>query len=558
VPAKVAQPGAEARNAREEALAVTGFDFAPALGDTLKTLVGTAGAISSQFAAAVGFDPKLNASQLVINGQLVLANVTGSMTSLKLERTIVGASTLTLTVEDPDRVLLNSPFASITSPAQPITVVPDERQDGVTLAGGNVTSPAFKPTRDNYYPTVASLSDGTTTLNFALVEIGKQGNTLTLTFEDQLINQLRYCFSPTGLNIPYAQWTRADFMSYVISKAMKQLSGNVVQPKLLYPTAAALQQANPGASTAIGSATDLVWGDSANPDQDAWSFLTQAANDAQWRAFSTGTAIVFGPDAWLLSAPVCITLQEYQNGVGFIDFDWDIGQAEANCTVNCFTGKPLTFSPGAVAAVANLGVVSAQPLWLVSDMTRELHLPTCTVTLAQAQPALTEAQIASTNGTTSTVTGTNPAGQAIVTPTIPPTTGESAAAATAVAWALKQVGKPYIYGGNGPGGYDCSGLTYWAYNAAGISIPRTSEDQAAAGFIAVTPTIANLIPGDLVFYNLGEDGVPGPGHVVMYIGSGDCVEAPHTGSSIKVTGLPAGAISARRPAPKYGAPVTGA
>jgi cell wall-associated NlpC family hydrolase len=194
--------------------------------------------------------------------------------------------------------------------------------------------------------------------------------------------------------------------------------------------------------------------------------------------------------------------------------------------------------------VANLGVFNG--LWLVSDMTRELHLADCTVTLCQAQPALTESQIAAT-GAVATV-GTNAAGQSLTTPTVS-NAGQSTTATRAVNFALAQVGKPYIWGGTGPGGYDCSGLVYKAYMLTGLTIPRTSQAQAAAGYTAVTPTITNLLPGDLVFYQGSDGTASAPGHVVMYIGSGDCVEAEETGTNIMVVPLPSGALSACRPAP---------
>src|SRR3712207_6717122 len=78
-----------------------------------------------------------------------------------------------------------------------------------------------------------------------------------------------------------------------------------------------------------------------------------------------------------------------------------------------------------------------------------------------------------------------------------PVAAPSHAAQVAVDTALAQQGKPYVWGGTGPGGYDCSGLTSSAYAAAGVSIPRTSKAQAAAG---VHVDKANLQPGDLVFF----------------------------------------------------------
>jgi cell wall-associated NlpC family hydrolase len=111
----------------------------------------------------------------------------------------------------------------------------------------------------------------------------------------------------------------------------------------------------------------------------------------------------------------------------------------------------------------------------------------------------------------------------------------AAAAAAAVRYALGQVGTPYRFGGETPGvGFDCSGLTQAAYAAAGIAIPRTSEAQWAA--LPHVPLDA-LEPGDLVFFEPGEF-VPGlPGHVGIYLGGGEMVDAPHTGAVVRIDRL---------------------
>jgi len=117
--------------------------------------------------------------------------------------------------------------------------------------------------------------------------------------------------------------------------------------------------------------------------------------------------------------------------------------------------------------------------------------------------------------------------------TLPP--GTPAAVQGAIAYAVAQLGKPYIWGGTGPAGYDCSGLVMMAYGAAGISMPRTTFQQVLIG----TPVygIRQLAPGDLLF-SAGSDGTAAnPGHVGMYIGSGLVIEAPQTGEPVMITPL---------------------
>lgn len=112
--------------------------------------------------------------------------------------------------------------------------------------------------------------------------------------------------------------------------------------------------------------------------------------------------------------------------------------------------------------------------------------------------------------------------------TIAPAVPASGRAATAVAFARAQVGKPYSYGGTGPGAYDCSGLTGAAWRAAGVGLPRTSQAQFGAGRSVST---SNLRPGDLVFYYSGIS------HVGIYIGGGMIVHAANPRSGVTYAGV---------------------
>jgi cell wall-associated NlpC family hydrolase len=99
----------------------------------------------------------------------------------------------------------------------------------------------------------------------------------------------------------------------------------------------------------------------------------------------------------------------------------------------------------------------------------------------------------------------------------------STQAGKAVAFAYAQLGKPYLWGGTGPGAYDCSGLVQAAWAAAGVTIPRDTYQQWAALPHIATSTIQ---PGDLLFY----DGI---GHVAIYVGGGYIIDAPQTGMVIQ-------------------------
>ncbi|WP_327583275.1 NlpC/P60 family protein [Nonomuraea sp. NBC_00507] len=102
-------------------------------------------------------------------------------------------------------------------------------------------------------------------------------------------------------------------------------------------------------------------------------------------------------------------------------------------------------------------------------------------------------------------------------------------AAAVLRFAYAQVGKPYVYGGTGPGGFDCSGLTQAAWQAGGVSLPRTTWQQWAWGADRKV-SLDDLQPGDLIFSE-------GLGHVSIYAGNGEIVHAPQTGDVIKVVQL---------------------
>ncbi len=97
--------------------------------------------------------------------------------------------------------------------------------------------------------------------------------------------------------------------------------------------------------------------------------------------------------------------------------------------------------------------------------------------------------------------------------------------------AMAQVGRPYLYGGSTPRGFDCSGLVRYAYLAAGLSVPRTTEDQYRA---AHAIRMQRLLPGDLLFFRIDSREVS---HVAIYIGERRFVHAPQTGKPVETRSL---------------------
>jgi cell wall-associated NlpC family hydrolase len=119
---------------------------------------------------------------------------------------------------------------------------------------------------------------------------------------------------------------------------------------------------------------------------------------------------------------------------------------------------------------------------------------------------------------------------------VPTGGGSGAGHAAAASIALRYLGVPYVYGGASPSGFDCSGLVMYVYAQLGISLPHYTVAQWNA-----TQPVSSPAPGDLVFFN-------GLGHVGIYIGGGRFVNAPHTGSVVRIDSISSfgGYVGARR------------
>jgi cell wall-associated NlpC family hydrolase len=93
--------------------------------------------------------------------------------------------------------------------------------------------------------------------------------------------------------------------------------------------------------------------------------------------------------------------------------------------------------------------------------------------------------------------------------------------------ALQYLGVPYVWGGSSPSGFDCSGLVMYVYAQLGISLPHYTVAQWSS---TIPISQSEMQPGDLVFFD-------GLGHVGIYIGNGQFVDAPHTGSVVRIDSL---------------------
>ncbi len=96
--------------------------------------------------------------------------------------------------------------------------------------------------------------------------------------------------------------------------------------------------------------------------------------------------------------------------------------------------------------------------------------------------------------------------------------------------AQQMIGAPYRYGGRAPDGFDCSGLVYFSYQQAGISVPRSSKEQLKA---TAPIDLDEARPGDLLFFR----NVSKVSHVAIYLGGGRFVHAPSTGKQVSVASM---------------------
>ncbi|MET8626907.1 NlpC/P60 family protein [Kitasatospora sp. NPDC004669] len=123
-------------------------------------------------------------------------------------------------------------------------------------------------------------------------------------------------------------------------------------------------------------------------------------------------------------------------------------------------------------------------------------------------------------------------------PVVKPAAPGSSHGAAALAAAAGKVGSPYVWGATGPGSFDCSGLMVWAFNQVGVSLPRTSQEQAGAG-TRIGSDISQAQPGDLLIFFSDAH------HVGIYAGNGQVLHAPKPGASVRyeaVSNMPLASI----------------
>lgn len=266
-----------------------------------------------------------------------------------------------------------------------------------------------------------------------------------------------------------------------------------------------------------------------SPEETSWECITRLAQELAWRAFSDGSRLWVGSDAWLgqrLGQPVQVV--ERTAGVEWVEGEWDPGKTDGN-DLSFTTRGGWLGTLGQHATVSKLGRLSGQ--WLCHSWSQgSADASAVLVTLARERPDVL-ATVPSSSGALQ-IGGVTAGGE---TATDVQTTVLTAA--------ISKIGAPYVWGAAGPDSFDCSGLAQWAWKQAGINIPRSSQEQLAG-----LPSVADsdIQPADLVMWTTPE----GPAsHMGIYDGGGSVIHAPHTGDVVSYTDMSIYPITGiRRPA----------
>lgn len=269
--------------------------------------------------------------------------------------------------------------------------------------------------------------------------------------------------------------------------------------------------------------------------EGSWQCITRLAAEVGWRAFCVSGAIYFISDADLFLSKPFMVISEDDEGIDWIDYDYDEGKRQSVVTITAHLAR-WSAPPGSTVIVRDMGIPNGKHL--VSQIDRSLYDTVATITLIKPQPVLPEP----TSGPTGVASGAvaMPAGASNVdtdpTGAFNPFTATGRAQIAILAYANSQLGVPYAWGHEDKGiAFDCSGLSQAAYEAGGITLPRTSQQQWALGPQILPPQ--TLLPADLVFFAGTDGSATAPGHVGIYIGGGQFIDAPFTGQVVRVDTL---------------------
>lgn len=264
-----------------------------------------------------------------LNGEKLTSKVQNAITGANVRRTIDGASTFTLTLQDAQRVLLGS-----------------------RIFNSRVTTQVGKH-------------------SFELAQIKKQQDSVILVFEDLAVAALRRKNKPR--KVEGGTMTREQFARLLVDevKWIKFRGPKTPQDRAKVEMARGKTKEGGG-----------------EKGENSWDATGRLAEEVNWLRFVVGKQFFFLPETELFKEEPSHRLAEGRKGVDNIDFDWDIGKPVATVTVQC-RAERWEIPPGETARIPEgLGPIDGK--WLVADIDRNLYFTTATITLKKPEPALPE------------------------------------------------------------------------------------------------------------------------------------------------------------------------
>lgn len=268
-----------------------------------------------------------NIDSLRLAGLTLTTEIREALTSATVERTLTGASTLSLELNDPKRKIITS-----------------------RLLANRVAATVDRAV-------------------FDLVKVSKSGSSLSLVFEDAVVADLRKDKTKPGQPTPSAKAGTTTIDAF----ARRLVAGA------------------PGAKlVAYGGQRNLdalMRGSTSDRYEDSWTCLQRLAEERGWRCFTDRGTVYLGPETWLLSRQPKTPIREFQNGVEEIEWDFDSGKRAARASFLVSSSR-WQFGPGAPVTLHEQGFGSGD--WLVEETSRSLFGGQTDVTLVRAQPPLPE------------------------------------------------------------------------------------------------------------------------------------------------------------------------
>lgn len=439
-----------------------------------------------------------------------------AITSITMKETINGASTLEISLRDPDKTITRSGIIA--------------KRVGATLDGAA----------------------------FELCATSKSGNEMTLTFEDAAVAALRRHTS--YMKVSANTMSRVDFCRKMFREEswikVRAAKGSTALVELARGTTTSSEsestadggEAEGGASAygAFGGGTStgvtkvkIGAGSSTSKKktsksqrqveagikepESSWDAATKIMGEINWRVFSWRGLITIAPDKWLISNGVTYSINDQSAGVDRIDWSMDVGKPVANATLTVRCGSTVDLKPGSRVVLSNEGPANGD--WVVEDITRTTRSNYADVTLSRPQNPLAEPEgkESSTDGDN----GENAYGTFDGTTSSQDKSANTGTASTNarieefVQLALAQKGKPYVWGGSGPNGFDCSGLVQWCASKMGHKMPKPVSSQIyMCNKYKTTMTVSQALKtrGALLFRGPNE-------HVAISLGNGSTMEA---------------------------------